>query len=101
MLCYNTCIARAPNPIQSFTGPFPIQIKSRVLAAGRRDNTQQDNSNKQRSVLVYLFMYIFIFLHFFLAIGIQFQMIFSSSLFLSNNDLSSRYRHTDACFRLA
>jgi hypothetical protein len=71
-----------------------FQIKpSRVLAGCK---TRQHTTTKfEQTTIGTFFIYIYFFT-FSLAIGIQFQMIFSfSCCCLSNNNLSSRYHHTD------
>jgi hypothetical protein len=65
MLCYNTCIARAPNRIESFTRPFPSQIKSNQVECWRLQEETTHNKIIRTNNDRYSFLYIFIFLHFF------------------------------------
>jgi hypothetical protein len=63
------------NPIQSFTGPFPSEVKCWRL----QDETNTTRQFEQTTIGTYFYIYLFFYI--FLAIGIQFQIIFSSSCF--------------------
>ena len=61
----DACAQIQSNPIESFTGPFPSQIKSRVLEAARREPqttryVEQTNNDRYSYFYFYIvFFYIF------------------------------------------